>query len=469
MKRPSTFVPCRALPGREDARYPAMRMERANVRRGLLVAVLVLITAAATHVGSTDAAHNKAPCSWYVIPAGHGKGRSIRRPSSLSFAAARTVPGDVVCLLPGTYELPAPLFIGRSGSADNWITYRNYGGTALITPGFRGPDQMIQVKPNVGYLAFIGLRFDGKTTAGLEAIHIVDHAHHIRVIDNVITNMSAAGIQANNVDYMTFVGNKIRRFGDGVGWSSGISFNSSKGGWWYDTAPGFHNVFADNMITGGIDNSSHNSDGNGIILDLGGNIAPTLIANNVVYMNGGPGIVSYYVSGQVYVVNNTLYKNALDLRMQNTADMAATRSSNEVWANNVVSAWERRYTYKLRDSDSIVYRTNASFGGIGVSGLPLDMVSDPLQVRMANPLFVTPPTVDPFADQQWRKSPSPNSVGNGLSLQRGSPLVDRGTDPRTLPGLTPALLAGVNRYLMHDIHGTARPAGLGFDLGAYER
>jgi Right handed beta helix region len=329
---------------------------------------------------------------------------------------------------------------------------------------------LLQIRAPAAYLQFSGLSFDGRGTYAYEAALIKHGVHHVRFLNNDISNMSAAGIATISTDYMTFAGNRIYRFGEGVGWSSGISLNSNAGAFRYDAAPGFHNVLANNIIAGGVDNSKHHSDGNGIILDLGGRISATLIANNIVYMNGGRGIVTVKTSGSVYVVNNTMYKNGLDLRMTGIAEAVAQASSNQVWANNIAYAWEPRFTYQLLDgSTRVMYIRDAHFGGKGTHDVPSTASGEAVGIVAADPLFVSAPPVDPVANGQWRNAPPPWRVPGAFALQRASPFVDAGVDPRRLPGLAAAKLVGMDRWVMRSIDGTIRPAGEGFDYGAYER
>jgi hypothetical protein len=326
---------------------------------------------------------------------------------------------------------------------------------------------MFKLTDGAAYVEFNGLTFDGASVA-TAAVGCYNHSHHLRVLNSTVEHMGSAGISVMNCDYATVAHNSIYRFGDNQGWSSGVSLNWDAGAFWFDQAPGFHNIVADNYISGGVDNSSNHSDGNGIILDLGGNIAPTLVANNVVYMNGGRGITSLKTTGKAVIVNNTLYKNGLDLRMSGLGDAAPNASSNQIWANNVVSAWQPRYTYQQLGGSTVAYKRDAQFGGKGTQYITASVSTDPTQIGLFDPGFIAPPAVDPSADGQWRNPPSPAALKNGLALQSSSPLVNAGVDPRTLPGLDSAMVADINEWVMTAIDGTSRPVG-GVDYGAYER
>jgi Right handed beta helix region len=444
------------------------------VAAGVVLAVLVLCRVAARPAPAAAAASvqtARASCTWYVSPRGsfRSSGRSSNRATTLRRASRSTNPGDVVCLLPGTYTLRHSLILNRSGRSDAWIVYRPYGarGSVTLTGRYSSYGEIAQVQQGAAYIEFDDLNFVGDSHYVDEAIHIIK-THHVRAIGNTISYMGSSGIATLSSDYVTAVGNTVYRFGDGQGWSSGISFNSASGAYWFDQAPGFHNVIADNIISGGVDNSSHHSDGNGIILDLGGNIAPTLIANNVVYMNGGAGIVSYSVSGKAYIVNNTLYKNGLDRRVDNVGELVANQASGQIWANNIACAWEGRPTYAVSAS-GVTLSHNASVGGIGTMGISGSAQADRSQILAVAPLFVHPPRVDPAADGQWRSPPTPAALGSGLALAAGSPLVDSAADPAFLPDITAAMHPDIQRYVLRAINGAARPAGAGLDHGAYER
>jgi hypothetical protein len=467
---------CSDLSGATSFSYLITANEVGKTLRAVVTAKNAAGSASASSAASAAVTESSTPlsanCTLYAAPNGStsNSGTAPGSPLTLVSAASKVVPGSVVCLLPGTYTLTSPLYLSKGGTESAYVVFRSEGGNVLLTSNFSTPDEIIQVQTTAAYVEFRGLSFDGKGTNATSAIHIKDHSHHIRIVDNVIANMGAGGILTSNTDYVTCVDNQIYRFGDGVGWGSGISLNSGAGAWWFDSQPGFHNIIADNFISGGVDNSSNHTDGNGIILDLGGAIPPTLITGNVVYMNGGRGIESYETTGAVFVVNNTLYKNGLDLRESGIGDLVANTVTNQVWANNVVLSWEPRYSYQLLSgSSSIAFFRNGKHGGLGTQNVSSNVLSDPTLLRDSDPFFVAPPAVDPSADGQWGTAPSPVSLGNALALAPGSPFVDTGIDPRTMAGLTPEMSSAIDQYAMHAVDGTPRPAGGGFDSGAYER
>src|SRR5262249_50837796 len=210
------------------------------------------------------------------------------------------------CLLPGKYNLDGPLYISTGGTSTADVIYRSYNTSkrARIVWTSSTSDDMFQVNSKAGYVAIEGLMFDGNNMASA-AIKCSRNSHHIRVVDNIIDDAGQAGIATVGCDYMTIEGNKIYHTGYGKGWGSGISLNKSI---WYDEAAGFHSFVVNNIIAGSYDNSDHHSDGNGIIMDLGGQPPPVLIANNLIYQNGGR-CIHILENTDKWIINNTCYQN----------------------------------------------------------------------------------------------------------------------------------------------------------------
>ena len=418
-------------------------------------------------------------CTLYVAPDGVGlnsnNGLTPTTPKTLtgSTTVTATVPGSVVCLKGGTYNRSAIFYPPKNGTANAWIVYKNYGDsdvnlvwTGGITPGaiiqFYQPTLPLQAK----YIEVRGLKFDGGNLMGNGLF--CTYSHHLRFIGNTIQNMGGAGIGTKYCDYVISDGNRIYHNGYNQGWTSGISYNSHR---WLDTAPGFHSVVVNNLISGSYDGSSNHSDGNGIIMDLSNNshdfstanTPPVLIANNVVYENGGRCIMLGTVSN-IWVVNNTCYKNALDTSNPNFGEFVTMASKNSYFINNIAYAWNNHITYdQASPNANIVYFKNMYYGG------SIDFVySDPSQFLNADPLFVNPPVIDPTDSWQYATSLPPWQLGNRLVLQATSPAIDKGIDPSTLPEIPAEISAGLQLYLAMDIVGTPRPLGGPFDLGAYQ-
>ena len=126
-----------------------------------------------------------------------------------------------------------------------------------------------------------------------------------------------------------------------------------------------------------------------IILDLnnnvgGGSYPPTLIMNNVVYGTGGRCIETNTNSQQnIFIINNTCYKNALDLTLTNAVGNIVVTSTSTYVANNVSYAWSGRsgnlLNYQLGAGGSAQWFKDSYTGGAGNSFSNAGLVNfDPL-------------------------------------------------------------------------------------------
>ena len=219
----------------------------------------------------------------------------------------------MVCIEDCVY--PESVTFTRSGTADAWITLRPCHEADVHTAQPRvtiaPPASAHAISLNgLNYIRIEGLEISG----GLFGIvSSGPPGHHTVVTNNLIHDTGASGIQLNNGDYRTITNNIVHDCAKTwKGNGSGISIYTPTA---LDSAPGFHNVIAQN-ISYSNSNPAGGSDGEGIIFDDGKHsqsdkraYSPaSLIENNLVYFNGGAGIEVYY-STNVTVRNNTAYWN----------------------------------------------------------------------------------------------------------------------------------------------------------------
>ncbi|MEM7321589.1 MAG: right-handed parallel beta-helix repeat-containing protein [Actinomycetota bacterium] len=182
-----------------------------------------------------------------------------------------------------------------------------------ILSGQAGPDRTPQ---NYGAGVDIGDRADTRAGYPLN--------HHIRIIGNDIHDYAEAGVSALETNHVTIIGNRTYRNAKyGCHSGSGISLAYLVDGGGPDNNDGYSNY-----VVGNVSYENENislqcfsdsigpliTDGNGIIVDQndlsGAYTARTLIADNVVYDNGGRGIM-VFESSRVDVVNNLSFNNVL--------------------------------------------------------------------------------------------------------------------------------------------------------------
>jgi uncharacterized protein DUF4082/Big-like domain-containing protein/putative Ig domain-containing protein len=420
-------------------------------------------------------------CTLYASPSGSdsNSGTSSSAPKSFQGAANSTQPGSVVCLLGGSYNLSSSFSPSTSGSPSSWIVYKNYDSTPVnfVWTGAANASAMFYMgggsfPSGPAYLEFQGLNLNGNGNAADG--FFCRGSHHLRFLNNSISDTGGSGIASIDCDYLTADHNLINHNGyipastsvpQWYSWTSAISFNSNQ---WFDNYPGFHNIISGNIIAGEIDQSSHQTDGNGIILDLSSgsydpstaNTPPALIINNVVYGNGGRCIVAYVVTN-FWIVNNTCFNNDLDTSESNFGSIEPSDSHNGYIINNIAVAYSAGHPpYEQSGTvTNTLYYADLFFGASNNFSY-----SDPSQFLQANPLFLGPPSLGAGG---FASALAPSLLSNALTLLPLSPAFGKGIDPSTLSGLPAAIVNDLKTYIYTDINGKARPQG-GLDLGAYQ-
>src|SRR5437660_824040 len=382
---------------------------------------------------SVNNASTSSDCTLFASPSGSSSnsGTSSSSPKSFSSAASASGPGSVVCLLGGTYTLSSSFSPPTSGSPSSWITYKTYDSTPVnfVWSGGSNASAMFYIgggsfPSGPAYLEFRGLNLNANANAADG--FFCRGSHHLRFLSNSISNTGGSGIASIHCDSLTSDHHLNHHNGfipsgtanpQWYSWNSAISYNSYQ---WFDNYPGFHNIISNNIISGEVDQSTHHTDGNGIILDLSSgsydpataNTPPALILNNVVYGNGGRCIVAYVVTN-FWIVNNTCYKNNLDPEVKNAGSLTTNNSKNGRFINNIAVAWKSDqppYEQKNPNSD-ILYYSDSYFGASNNF-----VYSDPSQLIEADLLFVHAPVLDLKLPGQYASVPHPSRIGNGLAF-----------------------------------------------------
>jgi hypothetical protein len=154
---------------------------------------------------------------------------------------------------------------------------------------------------------------------------------------------------------------------------------------------------------------------------------PVLIANNVVYNNGGRCIEELAVEN-IWIVNNTCYKSGLDEFVPTGSEFYTLASDHLYLFNNIAQSWANgsltHPTYMQVGSgatanSNILYLSNLWFG------IAPNFTTNGTQLfRNLDPQFVLPPTINaqtspaPAGGQgQYNTALSWTGLGTGLELR----------------------------------------------------
>jgi hypothetical protein len=461
-------------------------------------------------------------CDLYVAPDGIGddanSGTSPHLPKTLLGAEALTSDtNNVVCLLGGRYEFHKTWQLTNRNNTTRikYIAY-NDGPVLFVAaadwPGLTGDprDPMIKVQGTYNGVSYAGARlysFEGLVLDGQDRANSGFQCRQswgLSFIGNTLVNLDGGGIVTTECDYLISDHNLVFHNGSlegldspsgGLSNTSGISYGQVP---WKDSYTGIHNAITNNIIVSEVDDSSDDTDGNGIILDLAWGLntdtPPALILNNLVYGNGGRCIITNRNVKNFWIVNNTCYKNNLDQpNFGGIAHFDTTDASGFV-VNNIVSSWQSTNPpYQQGNASGIAYRKNLYFGA---SCSPSEMCdpNPPFSFINGDPQFVAPPYFDPAKPEQYKyaRPPLPGrpiyrsttwcgvaeptqrwiptcEITSGFALAPTSPAYGNiGIDPISLT--TDQLIeADLATYVYVDINGNPRGGATGkWDLGAHQ-
>jgi parallel beta-helix repeat protein len=366
---------------------------------------------------------------------------------TLQTAADLTKPGDTVFVLNGTYVNPDQstniLDVYTSGEPNKPIVYTRYAGNNPIIKLGGNNWQGITLQ-GADYIVIDGFTIVGNSAAVTLAYAQTEknntnnpitsnngiavarsyfdsnnRAHHNIVRNCTVSNCGGGGIYTYQADYTTIENNTVFNCG---WWSpygnSGISMYQN---WNSDEFKGIKNFLTGNttyrnenfipfFVAGSI------TDGNGIIIDdsrntqnestLGVYKAFTYIANNLVFDNGGRGI-HVYSSDNVYIVNNTCYKNCQTPAFKD-GEFTAYDASEIYFYNNIALPSEE--TPPLGSSDN-----------------PTAIVVSDHNLWAANAAKASPAGTNIFTGSPDFVLPSADAARANFHLNAGSAAINKGT------------------------------------------
>lgn len=316
--------------------------------------------------------------SYYVSGSGSDAANGLSQKTAfrtLQYAADLTLPGDVVYAMDGTYALPeaqsggAVLYITRSGTAENWITYKALPGQQprVVTKGWSG----ISFGAKVAYIELNGFTVTGNNDnidhdAAIRRADVAkpvpdpaydgncisvdgrkgtetERPHHIRIMNNIVSKCGGGGIATIQADYVTISGNTIFD----CSWYSiyGTSGISTLESWNSDNSNGYKMIITRNRLYGNSElvwweAQGKITDGEAIIIDtlrspnIGTYKGRTLVADNVIYANGSAA-VEVFRSDHVDVLNNSTYANVQNPSETGRGELSLNEASDVHAIDNI--------------------------------------------------------------------------------------------------------------------------------------
>jgi parallel beta-helix repeat protein len=270
--------------------------------------------------------------SYYVATNGsNANSGNLEKPfATIEYAVnSKMSPGDVLFVRGGVYKFNT--YLSKSGTSNAMITIKNYPGELPEINGWNNGNlntgngfgngmgaylSHIRIEGFyvTGFYRGIGINWCTPCNTELSKYDQTRNAGYvqgtnIQIAYNVVDGCGQNGISVFFSSNVVIERNVVSRTGFETAsgsWSSGINMLGASGYNRIDANVSFHHV----------DVSGHNTDGNGIIVDLSydgiNNNANTQVTNNICFNNGGSGI-QITRSSKVTVLNNTTYNNVQTL------------------------------------------------------------------------------------------------------------------------------------------------------------
>ena len=282
-------------------------------------------------------------------------GTEARPWQTLQKAHDAMTPGQTVLVRRGTYTNQwnyTVLQIYRSGAPGAPVTYRNYPGERPLIKTIKGVNHHGIEARDASWLVIDGFEIEGHVkqvsyaeakeqndlalayskmnpqryigaTVDSNGISVIGRVagskpHHIQIRNNYVHDVPGGGISVIEGDYVTVEHNRTTNTSSYSPYgTSGISYLTPYN---FDTNTSTYRLMvmnnvvteASNLFPCNCYNFIQPTDGNGIILDTFDQHTYTgrsLVANNIVYNNGGRGIHAFH-SSFIDVFGNTLYRNS---------------------------------------------------------------------------------------------------------------------------------------------------------------
>lgn len=431
------------------------------------------------------AANSASKGAYGCAPRSPGRDIVVRNKDELNRAVASRQAGDDIQVATNRILDPIQMLGGVSGGDRNWITIRAAKGfnPRIRASGFAGVQIDADYIQICDFEIFGVARANNQTEQTKVGVSVVN-SHHVRIANNEVRNFSSGGIAANSSNNIEIVGNNVHH---NSYWSgeqgSGISVFQpdkrlgDKKSFYQIEIAGNRSHHNENRVTAPRTNSDPAkriaTDGNGIILDdfrngfrTDGRPAfdgRTLVANNVVFKNGGRGIHGAPNGGiKVHIINNTSYHNMQSL--------SAGFVPFDGWANSEITVAgtfdEVSQNVKVVNNVAII---DPSLASRGVFAFYRNNIADSTLEEHHNS-FDGPAQRDFFRYPGIPWAEGPHTLGRGSNSTASD--VKLGNPSKGNFGLTEPTQRGSNFWVQRidkqDIDGKRRPIGGFTERGAFE-
>ncbi|MEL7155125.1 MAG: right-handed parallel beta-helix repeat-containing protein [Actinomycetota bacterium] len=343
--------------------------------------------------------------------------------ASLQRAMDALEPGQTLHLMSGRYqelleEDYAHYILTNGGTEDAWVTITAAPGERPVLAPNGGNALVIRAD----YVEIVGLDVVGEGY-GIDNPYgwgvLVHNAHHVRIKGNRVSQMPVGGIGTIGSSNVEILYNEVFQNSYwGTEQGSGISVWHATDLGFGPAVDGYHDAIVGNVVYGNenkvysrfVPGQQAITDGNGIIIDQtdeSGYTGRFLIANNVVFDNGGRAVI-VNESSRVDVVHNTTFGNGrTEELLGGKTELAAARSSDVQFLNNL--AWSRPGAESMRMTD---VRDITMGGNVFVTDIHTGPDTDLDLVIDTDPGLVSP-GVDPEVSD-FQPLPSSLLVGRAI-------------------------------------------------------
>lgn len=389
--------------------------------------------------------------TYYVSNAGNNAsaGTAGSPWQTLQYAANRVQPGDMVIVRAGNY---VGFNLTTDGTAAAPITFRADAGANITTRNAATPDG-INLE-GADYIVIEGFTITGMPRAGIRTVTNT----HVTIRGNATISNGVWGIFSGFSEDLTIVNNVAANSQQ----EHGIYVSNSA-----DRPVIRSNIVYGNRVSGIQINADASMGGDGIITGA-------LIEGNTIYNNGVGGGSAINLDGvqSSIVRNNLLYNNHASGISLFKINGATGSKNNTIVNNTVVQAADGRWALNINNAstgnivrNNILMNQHSWRGSISISpdSLP-GLVSD---YNALMDRFTLDDGGSRIGLAAWRQATGQDAHSFIATIPQL--FVDAGANNYQLSATSPALNAGTPLSAPSvDILGRPRPAGTGYDIGAYE-